>query len=124
MHVIYATMSLLRMNIRNVAIIMLMLILTMPAAVSAYTLEMLGSETAHAFGGVCHDAGSDADHDPSGNHQSDIKCCELDTPYILPSSHVYMTPAVIGDLVCPFNGRQLDGYARKIYKPPRWPYPV
>ena len=115
MHDINVTMNIIRMNIRNVAIIMLMLILTMPAAVRAYTLEMLGSETTHAFGGGCHDA----DHDPSGNHQFDIKCCELDTPYILPSSHLLITPAVIGVLVYPFNGRQLDGYSRRVYKPPR-----
>jgi hypothetical protein len=112
-------MSLIRMNIRNVAIIMLMLILTMPAAVRAYSLEMMGSETTHAFGGGCHDADSDADHDSTGNHQFDVRCCELDTPYVLPSSHELMTPAVIGEIVSPFNGRQLDGYSRRIYKPPR-----
>lgn len=107
------------MIIRNVAIIMLMLILTVPATVHAYTLEMLGAETTHANGGGCHDADSDADHDSTGDHQSDVRCCELDTPYILLSSQDLMTPAVTGILTCPFNGRQLDGYARRIYKPPR-----
>ena len=119
MHVIYATMSLLRMNIRNIAIIMLMLILTMPATVHAYTLEMLGAETTHAVGGGCHGADSDADQDPSGNHPFDVRCCELDTPYVLPSSQNLTSPAVTGILTCPFYGRQLDGYSRRIYKPPR-----
>jgi len=81
-------MSILRVFIRNVAIIMLMLILTMPATVHAYTLEMLGAETTHAVGGD-----SDADHDSTGNHQFDVRCCGLDTPYVLPSSQDLMTPA-------------------------------
>lgn len=119
MHAISVTMSLFRMNIRNVAIIILMLILTMPAIVHAYTLEMLGAETTHAVGGGCHDAGRDADHDSNGDHPFDVRCCELDTPYVLPSSQDLMTPAVTDILTSPFNGRQLDGYARRIYKPPR-----
>ena len=119
MHAIHVSMGLLRMTIRNVAILMLMLILTMPAAVHAYTLEMLRAESAHGVGGGCHDPDSDADHDPTDNHQFDVRCCELDAPYVLPSSQYLTTPAVTGILTCPFNGRQLDGYVRRIYKPPR-----
>ncbi len=115
----YVNMSILRVSIRNVAIIMLMLILTMPATVHAYTLEMLGAETTHAVGGGCHDVDSDADHDSTGDHRFDVRCCELDTPYVLPSSQDLMTPAVSGVLTSLFNGRQLDGYGRGIYKPPR-----
>lgn len=105
------------MTIRSVALILLMLVLTVPATVHAYTLEMLAAETAHA--GFCHDADSGADHGPSGNHQSDIHCCELDSPYLLPSSMGLVAPAVTGMLASPFYCRQLDGYARRIYKPPR-----
>lgn len=119
MHDIHVSMSVLRVSIRNVAIVMLMLILAMPATVHAYTLEVLGSETTHAIGVGCHDADSDADHDSTGDHQFDVRCCELDTPYVLPSSQDLITPAVTGVLTCLFSGRQLDGYARRIYKPPR-----
>ncbi|TGU70247.1 hypothetical protein E4633_18795 [Geomonas terrae] len=105
------------MTIRNVAIILLMLVLTVPATIHAYTLEMLAAETAHA--GLCHDADSDADHGSTGDHQSDIRCCELDSPYLLPSSLGLVTPTVTGTLSSPFYCRQLDGYARRIYKPPR-----
>jgi hypothetical protein len=107
------------MTIRNVAIMMLMVILIMPAAVHAHTLELLRAETSHAVGGGCHDADNDADQDPTGNQQSDVRCCELDTPYVLPSAQYLTNPAVTGVLVCPFNCRQLDGYSRRIYKPPR-----
>ncbi len=97
---------------------MLMVILFMLAVVHAHTLELLGTETMHAAGG-CQGADNDADQDTSDNHQFDVHCCELDTPYILPSSKHLAAPAVTGKLVSSFNGRQLDGYARKIYKPPR-----
>lgn len=106
------------MTIRNVAAIMLTIILFMPAVVHAHTLALLGAETAHAAGG-CHGADNDADQDTTGNNQFDARCCELDTPCIQPSSKLLAAPAVTGKLVFPFNGRQLDGYARKIYKPPR-----
>lgn len=107
------------MNIRTVAIIILMLVLIMPAAVHAYSLEILAAETAHGFAGPCHDGNSDAGHGSTGTHQSDIRCCELDSPCLLPSSPYVMTPAVTGILASPFYCRQLDGYARRIYKPPR-----
>jgi hypothetical protein len=119
MHVIHAIMSMLRMTIRNVAITMLMLILIMPATVHAYTLEVLGAETTHGVGGGCHDANSDADHDSTGNHPFEVRCCELDIPYILPSAQYLTTPNATGKLACPFNGRQLDGYAKRICKPPQ-----
>lgn len=112
-------MSILRLTIRNVAIIMLMAILIMPAAVHAHSLALLGTETTHAAGNGCHDADNDADHDTTDTYQFDIRCCELDTPYVMPSTHPLTVPAVTGILACPCNGRQLDGYARKIYKPPR-----
>lgn len=112
------------MTIRNVAIIMLMLLLIMPATVHAYTLETLAVETAHGFGGGCHDADGDADHGPTGNHESDVRCCELDTPYVPPSSLYLVVPAVTGAVTSPFDGRQLDGYARRIFKPPRQTSPV
>ena len=105
------------MTIRNVAIILLMLVLTVPATVRAYTLEMPAAQTAHAD--LCHDADSGADHGSTGDHQSDIRCCELDSPYLLPSSPSLVTPAVTGMLASPFYCRQLDGYARRLYKPPR-----
>ena len=107
------------MTIRNVAILMLMVLLTMPAAVHAHTLELLGAETTHTAGGGCHDAEHDADQDSTGNHQSDVRCCELDTPYVLPSFQSLVTPAVTGRLSFPFSNRQLDGHSRRIYKPPR-----
>ena len=107
------------MTIRNVATIMLMLILLMPATVHANTLEVLGAETTHGLGGGYHDANSDADHDSTGNHHSDVRCCELESPYILPSPQNLTTPIVPGILACPFNGRQLDGYASRTFKPPR-----
>jgi hypothetical protein len=107
------------MTIRNIAIMMLMVILIMPAAVHAHTLELLGAESIHAPGGGCHDADHDADQDSTGNHQFNVRCCELDTPYTLPSSQSLVIPAVTGILACTFNGRQLDGYAKRIYKPPR-----
>lgn len=116
-------MSVLRRTIRNLAIIMLLVVLTMPAAVHAYTLEMLAAETTHELGGGCHDADGDADHAPTGNH-SDVRCCELDTPYVLPSSLYLITPAVNGVLTVAFSGRQLDGFAKRIYKPPRKSSPV
>lgn len=121
MHAIYAVMSMLCMTIRNVAAIMLVLILIMPATVHANSLEVLGTEPTHGIGGVCHDASSDsdADHDSTGNHHSDVRCCELDSPYILPSSQNLTTPIVTGLLAFPFNGRQLDGYASRTFKPPR-----
>lgn len=106
------------MTIRSVATIMLMVLLVMPAVVHAHTLELLGTETTHAAGG-CHGSDNGADQDTSGDHQFDVSCCELDTPYVLPSSNPLATPAVTGKLVSPFNGRQLEGYASKIYKPPR-----
>ena len=112
------------MTIRNVAIIMLMLVLTMPALVHAYTLETLAAETTHELGGGCHDADSDAEHGPTGNHESDVRCCELDTPYVPPSSLYLAVPAVTGAVTSPFDGRQLDGHARRIYKPPRHSSPV
>lgn len=108
------------MTIRNVAIIMLMLILLVPATVHAFTLEMLGAETTHGAGGGCHDANSDADHDSTDNHQFDVRCCELDTPYTLPSSQSLTAPIMTGGILAyPFDGRQLAGYATRIYKPPR-----
>ncbi len=110
-------MSIIRMTIRNVVIILLMLVLTGAATVRAYTLEMPAAETAHA--GLCHDADSGTDHGSTGNDQSDIHCCELDSPYLLPSSICLMAPAVTGMLASPFYCRPLDGYARRIYKPPR-----
>ena len=119
MHAIYAAMSMLCMTIRNVATIMLVLILIMPATVHANTLEVLVTETTHGLGGGCHDANGDADHDSTGNHHSNVRCCELDTPYILPSSQDLTTPIVPGILACSFNGRQLDGYASRTFKPPR-----
>lgn len=106
------------MIIRNVANIMLMVILFMPAFVHARTLALPGAETTHAAGG-CHGADNDADQDTTGNNQFNVRCGELDTPYIQPSSKLLAAPAVTGKLVSPFNGRQLDGYARIIYKPPR-----
>lgn len=106
------------MIIRNVAIMMLMVILFMPAVVHAHTLELLEAETTHAAGG-CHVTDNDADQDTTGNHQFDVHCCKLDTPYVLSSSKRLAVPAVTGKLVYHFTGRQLDGYARKIYKPPR-----
>lgn len=112
-------MRILRKAIKNVAIMMLMVILIMPAAVHAHTLELLASETTHAAGGGCHDAGHDADQDSTGNHQSDVRCCELDNPYVLPSFQSLVTPVVTGKLTLPFSSRQLDGYSRRIYKPPR-----
>lgn len=121
MHAIYAAMSMLCMTIRNVATIMLVLILIMPATVHANTLEVLVTETTHGLGGGCHDASSDSDddHDSTGNHHSDVRCCELDSPYILPSSQNLTIPIVPGVLACSFNGRQLDGYASRTFKPPR-----
>lgn len=98
---------------------MLVLILIMPATVHADPLEVLGTESTHGLVGGCHDANSDADHDSTGNHQFDVRCCELDTPYILTSSQYLTAPIVTGILACPFNGRQLDGYARRTFKPPR-----
>ena len=112
-------MSMLCMTIRNVATIMLVLILVIPATVHADHLEVLGAETTHGIGGGCHDADSDADPDSTGNHRFDVRCCELDTPYILPSSQDLTAPIVTGILACPFKGRQLDGYARRAFKPPR-----
>lgn len=112
------------MTIRNVAIIMLMLILIMPATVHAYTPETLAIETAHGFGSGCHDADSDAEHGSTGNHEPDVRCCEFDTPYVPPSSLYLAAPAVTGAVTSPFRGRQLDGYARRIYKPPRHSSPV
>lgn len=103
---------------------MLMVILTMPAIVHAHTLELLVAETNHAVGGGCHDDDNDADHDSTGNHQFDLRCCEFDTPCVLPSSQSLAIPAMTGILASPFNVRQLDGYAREIYKPPRKPNPV
>lgn len=105
------------MTIRSVAIILLMLALTAPATVHAYTLDMLAAETAHA--GLCHEADSGAHHGSTGTHQADIHCCELDSPCLLPSSPGLVTPAVTGMLASFFYCRQLDGYARRIYKPPR-----
>ncbi|MBT0652461.1 hypothetical protein [Geomobilimonas luticola] len=107
------------MTIRNVAILMLVIILMMPAAVHAHALEMRGAETSPAAAGGCHDADHDADQDSTGNHQFDVRCCELDTPYALPSPQSLVKPAVTGILACTLNGRQLDGYSRRIYKPPR-----
>lgn len=112
------------MTIRNVAIIMLMLILIMPATVHAYTLATLAAETTHEFGGGCHDADTDADHGSTGNHEADVRCCELDTPYVPPSSLYLAAPAVTGAVTSPFHCRQLDGHARRIYKPPRQSSPV
>lgn len=112
------------MTIRNVAIIMLTLILIMPATVHAYTLQTLAVETTHEFGGGCHDADSDADHGSAGDHQADVRCCELDTPYVPPSSLYLTAPAVTCTVTSPFRARQLDGYARRIYKPPRHSSPV
>lgn len=97
---------------------LLMVILFMPAVVHAHSLELLGTETTHAPGG-CHGADNDADQDTSDNHQFDDRCCELYKSYVLPSSMHLAAPAVTGKLASPFNGRQLEGYARKIYKPPR-----
>jgi len=119
MYDIHVIMRILRKAIKNVAIIMLMVILIMPAAVHAHTLELLGAETTHTAGGGCHDADHDADQDSTGNHQSDVRCCELDTPYVLPSSQYLTNPAVTGRLSFPFSSRQLDGHSRRIYKPPR-----
>lgn len=107
-----------RKIIENVATIMLMVILFVPAVVHTHTLELLGTETTHAAGG-CHGADNDVDQDTADNHQFDVRCCEFDTPYVLPSSVRLAAPAVTGKLASPFNGRQLEGYARKIYKPPR-----
>ncbi len=112
-------MSAIRMTIRSVAIILLMLVLTVSATVQAYTLEMLASEPAHGFASLCHDTDSGADHGSSGKHQSDMHCCELDSPYLLPSSPGLVTPAVTGMLASPFYCKQLDGHVRRIYKPPR-----
>jgi len=112
------------MGIPNVAIIMLMFIFIRPAIVHAYTLEMLGAETTHAIVGGCHDTANKAGHDKTHNHQFYVLCCELDTSYVLPSSQYFTTPAVTGTLTCPSNGRQLDGYFRRIFKPPRYPYSV
>ena len=119
MHATFAIMNILRMIIQNVTSIMLMLILIIPVTVHAYTLEMLGAETTHGVDGGCHDADSKADHDSTGNQQFDVRCCELDFPYILPSSQHLTTLIVTGILTCLLNGRQFDGYARRIYKPPR-----
>lgn len=113
------SMNVLRMTIRNFAIMLLMVILIMPAAAHAHILELLGAETTHAVGGGCHDPNNDVDQDPADSHQFDIRCCELDTPCVLPSSPSLTTPAVTSILVYPFRGRQLDGYSRRIYKPPR-----
>ncbi|MDD2541645.1 MAG: hypothetical protein PHH28_11470 [Desulfuromonadaceae bacterium] len=112
-------MRILRKAIKNVAIMMLMVILITPAAVHAHTLELLGAETTHTVGGGCHDADHDADQDSTGNHQSDVRCCELDTPYVLPCFQSLATPAVTGRLTLSFSSRQLDGYFRRIYRPPR-----
>ncbi|WP_185243773.1 hypothetical protein [Citrifermentans bremense] len=112
------------MTIRNLAIIMLMVVLTMPAAVHAYTLEVLAAETTHELGGGCHDTDGEAGHGPAGNHHSDVRCCELDTPYVIPSSLYLSAPAVTGLLTGAFSGRQLDGFARRVYKPPRKSSPV
>lgn len=79
---IIVTMSMLCQNMQNVAIIMLMVILLMPAAVHAHTLELLGAETSHATGGGCHDADNKTDHNAPDNHPNDVRCCELDTPYV------------------------------------------
>lgn len=107
------------MTIRQVAIMMLMALLIMPAAVHAHTLELLRAETVHGFGGGCHDVGSDADQDSTGDHQDDARCCERDTPYDLPSFRAIAISAVTGMLVCTPDGRPLDGHVRRIYKPPR-----
>lgn len=98
---------------------MLMVVLIMPAAVHAHTLELLRAETAHVSGGGCHDVGSDADQDSTGEHQDDARCCELDTPYDLPFSQPIVITAVSGMLACASDGRLLDGHGRRIYKPPR-----
>lgn len=105
--------------IRDVAIIMMLLILATPAIVHAYTLEMLRAETTLAVGGDCHDTNDAGDHDSTGNHQSDVRCCGLDAPYILSSFHNPMIPDETGILDCPCNGRHLAGYVVRIYKPPR-----
>jgi hypothetical protein len=107
------------MTIRDVAILMLILVLTMPAIVHAYTLQTLGSEATHAVGNGCHGADRDTDHDPTGNHRLDVRCCGLDAPYILPSSCNPLIPVETGRQICPSCGRQLDGYAGRIDKPPR-----
>jgi len=107
------------MTIRNVAIIMLMLILMMPVTVHAYALEMLMAETTHGVGGGCHDTDINVDHDTTDDHQFEVLCCELDIPYILPSSRHLTTPILTGALICPFNGRHFDGYDTRVYKPPR-----
>lgn len=107
------------MTIRNVAMVMLMVTLIMSASVHARTLELLGAETNHAAGGGCHDTDNDADQGSNDNHQFNARCCELDSPYVLPSSQSLALPVMTGTLACPFNSLQLDGYTRRIYKPPR-----
>lgn len=112
-------MRILSKAIKNVAILTLMVILIMPAAVHAHTLELLGAETTHAAGGGCHDADNGTDQGTNDDHQLDVRCCELDTPYVLPFFQSLVTPAVTGKLTLPFSSRQRDGYSRRIYKPPR-----
>jgi hypothetical protein len=98
---------------------MLMLILIVPVAVHAHTLALLGTETNHAVGAGCHDTDNDTGQGSNDNQQFDAHCCELDTPYVLPSSQLLLAPACAGTLACTFNGRQLDGYSKRVYKPPR-----
>lgn len=112
-------MNVLRMTIRNISIMMLMVILITPSAVHAHSLELLGGEATHEIDGGCHDADNDPDQGSTDNYQSDIRCCELDTPYIMPCFQFLATPAVTDRLSFSFSGRQLDGYSRRIYKPPR-----